>query len=346
MKRPRPVPGFASPPATRPNFSKISRWSPAAIPGPRSVHRRRARRRSTARRAHLDRLAGRRVLDGVVDQVRRAPAAGARGRRARRGSAPATSATIGTSSWPTAARRDGVAHERAEVDVAEAVAERARVDARRVEHVADRAPRAASSRRRSARGSLALVGLQLAPARLQRARGADHRRHRAAQLVRDERDEVGAQRGEAAQLLDRAALALVGADVLDRRGGEPAEQRRRARSRARRTRPARARPSEISPIGARAGEQRRGDAASAARARRSCSSSAYSRLRHVARGRSVCAARDHVREQVAARAASSVPGGITSSRLLARGRDHARGAVLGEHDRHAVERARARAARG
>ena len=53
---------------------------------------------------------------------------------------------------------------------------------------------------------------------------ADHRRHRAAQLVRDERDEVGAQRREPPQLLDGAALALVGADVLHGGCGQTPEQ--------------------------------------------------------------------------------------------------------------------------
>src|SRR5256885_1597106 len=52
------------------------------------------------------------------------------------------------------------------------------------------------------------------------------RSHRRAQLVRDERDEVGAQGREAAKLLDRSPLGLVGADVLDGARDEPAEQAR------------------------------------------------------------------------------------------------------------------------
>ena len=71
---------------------------------------------------------------------------------------------------------------------------------------------------------LALVRLR-APASAAAASGrADHRRHRRAQLVRDERDEVGAKRREAAELLDGLALGLVGADVLHRARHEAAEQ--------------------------------------------------------------------------------------------------------------------------
>ena len=61
---------------------------------------------------------------------------------------------------------------------------------------------------------------ELTPAPLERPRGADHRRHRAAQLVRDERDEVRAEGREPPQLVHRAALRLVGVDVLRGRGDE------------------------------------------------------------------------------------------------------------------------------
>ena len=60
-----------------------------------------------------------------------------------------------------------------------------------------------------------MVRRELAPSSLQRPCRADNCSHRAAELVRDERDEVGTQRGQAPELLDRLALSLVRADVLD-----------------------------------------------------------------------------------------------------------------------------------
>src|SRR5207248_11368666 len=48
--------------------------------------------------------------------------------------------------------------------------------------------------------------------------------HWSTELVRDERDEVGAHRREAAQLVDRPPLGLIGADVLRRGRDQPAEQ--------------------------------------------------------------------------------------------------------------------------
>ena len=121
--------------------------------------------------------------------------------------------------------RDRVAHDLGEIDVRERVAERARLDPRGVEHVADE--RGEPGRLVGDHGEerLPLLGPELAPPLLQRPRGADHGRHRAAQLVRDERDEVGAQRGQAAELVRGGALGLVGAQVLDRARDEPAEQR-------------------------------------------------------------------------------------------------------------------------
>ena len=50
------------------------------------------------------------------------------------------------------------------------------------------------------------------------------------------------------------------------------------------------------------------------------------------------AALDDLGEQVALEAEHACPGGITSSACAPGGRDHARHALLGEHDRHAVER--------
>ena len=120
---------------------------------------------------------------------------------------------------------DRVAQHFGQVDVAEAVAEGAGLDPRGVEHVADerRQPRRLVCDHGEER--LALLGPKLAPARLQRPCGADHGRHRAAQLVRDERDEVGAKRGQPPQLLDGRPLGLVRAQVLDGCRNEASEER-------------------------------------------------------------------------------------------------------------------------
>ena len=111
--------------------------------------------------------------------------------------------------------------------------------------VARRAVSSLISARKEARCS----GVELAPALLQRPGGADHGRHRAAQLVRDERDEVGAQRGEPPQLLDRLPLGLVRADVLHRGRDQPAEQGGELDLVGRRTRRARGGGSQSIPIG-------------------------------------------------------------------------------------------------
>ena len=98
-----------------------------------------------------------------------------------------------------------------------------------IREVSSTSPTSAESRVVSsaitARNASRWSGPQLAPALLQRPRRADHGRHRAAQLVRDERDEVRAQRGQPAELVRGRALGLVGAQVLDRRRDEPAEER-------------------------------------------------------------------------------------------------------------------------
>ena len=70
---------------------------------------------------------------------------------------------------------------------------------------------------------VALLGRQLAPALLERLGRADDRGDGALQLVRDECDEVGAQSGEPAELLDGRTFGLVGADVLHRAAEEAAE---------------------------------------------------------------------------------------------------------------------------
>ena len=72
---------------------------------------------------------------------------------------------------------------------------------------------------------LTLLHAQLAPPCLQCPGRADDRRHRAAQLVGDERDEVGAKRREPAQLLRGRPLCVVGPDVLHSGRHQPSEQR-------------------------------------------------------------------------------------------------------------------------
>ena len=123
---------------------------------------------------------------------------------------------------------DRVAQHLGQIDVAEAVAEGAGLDPRRVEHVADERREPRRLVRDHGEERLALLGPELAPACLQRPGRADHGRHRAAQLVRDERDEVGAERRQAPQLVHRRALGLVRAQVLHRRRDEPPEERHQA----------------------------------------------------------------------------------------------------------------------
>ncbi len=86
----------------------------------------------------------------------------------------------------------GVLDDAHEIDVREAVGERAGLDARRVEHVADERGEPVGLVRDQGEECLSLSGRERAPALLQRPGGADHGGHRAPQLVRDERDEVGA----------------------------------------------------------------------------------------------------------------------------------------------------------
>ena len=102
MKRPSPVPGFVWPPSHPAELLEDQPLVLGRIAGPRS------RTSTTTRpfagaRAHLDLPAGRRVLDGVVDQVRqhlaqpRAVAADARQRRR-------DLRSTRTSSWPIVGR--------------------------------------------------------------------------------------------------------------------------------------------------------------------------------------------------------------------------------------------------
>ena len=192
------MPGF-EPPATsaRPNFSKMQRLLVARDPRAGVAHRDpHAAVRRDGRDPHL--AAVRRVLDRVLDQVAEhlpQPLAVAADRRQRAANRRDDRHVL----LRERRRLDGLADDSAEIDVLEAVAERPRLDPRGVEDVADerREPRRLVADQREER--LALLGGQHPPAVLQRPRRADHRRHRAAQLVRDERDEVGAERREAAR---------------------------------------------------------------------------------------------------------------------------------------------------
>ena len=85
-----------------------------------------------------------------------------------------------------------IAQKLPEIDIGEGEAERARFDARRVEDVADEVGEPRGLVADQCEERFPLLGGELAPTSLQGARGADHRRHRTAELVRDERDEVGA----------------------------------------------------------------------------------------------------------------------------------------------------------
>ena len=122
-------------------------------------------------------------------------------------------------------RRNNVPQELPEIDVAEGEAECPGLDARGVKHVVDQPcePRRFVADQPEER--LALLGRQLAPPSLQRPCSADDGRHRASQLVGHERDEIGAQRGKAAQLIGRAPFSLVRADVLNRGRDQPPQQR-------------------------------------------------------------------------------------------------------------------------
>ena len=91
------------------------------------------------------------------------------------------------------------------------------------------ARRGGRSRRDQREERLALLRRELAPALLSVRAQPITDAIGAAQLVRDEGDEVGAERREPAQLIDGRALRLVGADVLDgarRRGGRAASRAR------------------------------------------------------------------------------------------------------------------------
>jgi hypothetical protein len=113
--------------------------------------------------------------------------------------------------------RRRLADEIGHVDLAERVGERARLDARGVEDVADHRGEPSGLLLDQREKGLALLRGELPPAGPERGGAPDDRRHRGAQLVGDERDEVGAQRGEPPQLLGRVPLRREHADVLDGR---------------------------------------------------------------------------------------------------------------------------------
>ena len=174
-------------------------------------------------RLDLDLAAGRRVLDGVVEQVREhltQPLAVAADERERPVDVRADPHLVLTALG--SGRR--LLDELADVDVRERVAEAARLDPRRVEDVGDELGEPLRLVLDQPEERLALLGRELAPALVQRPRRADDRGHRAPQLVRDERDEVRAERREPPELLDGRALGLVGADVLDGAPEEAAEE--------------------------------------------------------------------------------------------------------------------------
>ena len=182
-----------------------------------------------------------------------------------------------------------------------------------------------------------MLGRELAPAPLERPRRPDHRGHRAAQLVRDERDEVGAQRREAPQLLDRPALGLVRVDVL--RGGrdEPAEQREQL-DLLLLERVAAGADERQHPDRARAGDERRREPAAEAERDERLLLPVPRRLELAPVDGLV--RREHVLEQRAGeRRRRARREGVV--RAGAGGGHHARRAVLGEDDRDAVEREQA-----
>ncbi len=206
-----------------PELLEDSRLLVARDPRPTVSHRDPHRPvRRCGRDAHLTAL--RRVLDRVLDQVPEhlpKPGTVAADRRER-------SSHRGDDRHfllREHRRLDGLVDDATQIDLVEAIAERPRLDARRVEDVADELgqPRRLVADERKKR--LALSRRQHPPPVLQCPGGADHCRHRAAQLVRDERHEVGAKLRQARELLDASPLGLVGADVLDGGRNEATQQR-------------------------------------------------------------------------------------------------------------------------
>ena len=141
------------------------------------------------------------------------------------GSFPVIDGTTATSCCIEHCRLRSVEDELRNVDVLEAIAERPCLEPRRVEDIGDEIGEPVRLVGDEREERLPLLGAQQPPPLLQRPRRADHGSHRAAQLVGDERDEVGAQRREPRELLDAAPLGLVRADVLDGRRHEAPEQR-------------------------------------------------------------------------------------------------------------------------
>ncbi len=190
-----------------------------------------------------------------------------------------TSEVIRTESRASPARRDRLGDQAGEIELGEGVAERPRLDPRAVEHLADERGQAVGLVGDQGQKGVALLGGELAPALLQRPGRPDHGRHRRPHLVRDERDEVGAQRGEAAQLGHRPLLDLVqplglvgprlGPGGLDREAAARAS--RRSAPSSPRSRSGRRRASSCRRCGAgRRAASRRGRGSAPRSARRRC----------------------------------------------------------------------------
>ena len=151
----------------------------------------------SVRRGHLDvhELAALRPLHGVVDQVRE-DLPQSHTVAAHRRERPAHDGPDSHLVLAERRRRDSFLRQLADVDVVEAVGERPRLDARRVEDVRDQVgepPRLPGDQREERAPPRRC---ELAPALFERLCGSDHRRHRAAQLVGHEGDEVRAESRE------------------------------------------------------------------------------------------------------------------------------------------------------
>src|SRR5829696_237468 len=216
MKRPRPAPGFERPPVfTRPNFSKMRRCWSAGIPGPWSSTVTSTWPSSAPARTSISSPATV-YLAALVTRLRRS--CRRRSRSPRTAGSGQRVANVGRDLHLVVTQLDhrgGLVDELGKIDVGEHVREGARLDSRRVEHVSDQGREPPGLLLDEGAKRLALFGGELARALAERGRAADHRGHRRTELVRDEGDEVGPERREAAQLLRRIALGRVRAQVLN-----------------------------------------------------------------------------------------------------------------------------------
>ena len=113
-------------------------------------------------------------------------------------------------------RRDRLADQLRDVDIVEDVGQRVGVDARRVEGLGEQGRQTLGLAVDHGEQLRALLRRELALALLQRLGGADDRRERRADVVGEDRDELGAAREPLAQLLELAAEVLVAADTRRR----------------------------------------------------------------------------------------------------------------------------------